>query len=106
MLLYATLAAGGECPLSKKAHVTVDGKYVLTLMYSCACTTTVVHGPAVGVPAKSGVAGVIQMVFPNIGGCDLVPIDSRNYVLEVSKRLCRYFRMSILSNQLSYERKS
>lgn len=59
----------------------------------------------VGVPAKSGVAGVIQMVFPNIGGVAIwsPPLDSRgNSVrgIEVSKRLCRYFRMSIFEQSV------
>ena len=105
--MAATLAAGGECPLSKKRLMSpATVKYVLTLMYSCGMYDySGTWSQHVGVPAKSGVAGVIQMVFPNIGGVAIwsPPLDSRgNSVrgIEVSKRLCRYFRMSIFEQSV------
>ena len=105
--MAATLAAGGECPLSKKRLMSPSTvKYVLTLMYSCGMYDySGTWSQHVGVPAKSGVAGVIQMVFPNIGGVAIwsPPLDSRgNSVrgIEVSKRLCRYFRMSIFEQSV------
>ena len=105
--MAATLAAGGECPLSKKRLMSPSTvKYVLTLMYSCGMYDySGTWSQHVGVPAKSGVAGVIQMVFPNIGGVAIwsPPLDSRgNSVrgIEVSKRLCRKFRMSIFEQSV------
>jgi len=69
-VLAATLAAGGISPLSKKRrfkHRHVSS--AIQLMFSCgmynesgawACT--------VGLPAKSGVAGCIMVVVPNVMG--------------------------------------
>ena len=106
--MAATLAAGGECPLTKKKVMCPSTvKAVLTLMYSCGMYDySGTWSQHVGVPAKSGVAGVIQMVWPNVAGVAIwsPPLDSRgNSVrgIEMSKRLCRRYHMSIFEQSIA-----
>ena len=106
-VMAASLAAGGECPLSKKKVLCPSTvKNVLTLMYSCGMYDySGTWSQSVGVPAKSGVAGVIQMVWPNVAGVAIwsPPLDTRgNSVrgIEMSKRLCRMYHMSIFEQSI------
>ena len=100
--IAAMLAKGGISPLT--GEVCLDPSVVkttLTLMFSCGmydysgtwCMT-------VGLPAKSGVGGMIYIVVPNVMGMALFapPLDSRgNSVrgIALAKAICGFYKLSM-----------
>ena len=78
-VVAATLANGGLCPttgvqVAKASEV----RHVLSLMYSCGMYYySGEFAFTVGLPAKSGVSGVIMLVVPNVMGIALYspPLD-------------------------------
>jgi len=66
----ATLAGGGTCPLTRDKVFTSDTvKNCLSLMYSCGMYDySGEFAYNVGLPAKSGVAGCVYLVIPNLLG--------------------------------------
>lgn len=69
-VLAATLANNGVCPLTKQQVVSSETvRDVLTLMFTCGMyDSSGRFAFEVGLPAKSGVSGVIFMVVPGTGG--------------------------------------
>jgi glutaminase len=69
-VVAASLANGGVCPLTNKRIFSVENvKKCLTLMLSCGMYDY--SGSwyyRVGLPAKSGVSGVVLLVIPNVMG--------------------------------------
>jgi len=69
-VLAATLANGGKCPITSVQVINPsEVRHVLSLMYSCG----MYHYSGqfafnVGLPAKSGVSGVVMLVVPNVMG--------------------------------------
>ena len=76
----ATLAAGGRCPLTDEpvfsgAHV----RNCLSLMLSCGMYDySGEWAYSIGLPAKSGVSGVLMVVVPGVGGLSIYspPLDA------------------------------
>jgi glutaminase len=76
----ATLAAGGRCPLTDEpvfsgAHV----RNCLSLMLSCGMYDySGEWAYSIGLPAKSGVSGVLMVVVPGVGGLSVYspPLDA------------------------------
>lgn len=66
----ATLAAGGVCPLSGERVFTPDTvRDCLSLMFSCGLYDfSGEFAFSIGLPAKSGVSGVLMLVVPNLLG--------------------------------------
>jgi glutaminase len=66
----ATLANGGVCPMNRDRVLQADTvRDVLSVVYSCGMYDyTGEFSFRMGFPAKSGVAGALLVVFPNIGG--------------------------------------
>ena len=106
-VIAATLANGGVCPMTgeqvfKKETVT----NCLTLMFSCGMYNY--SGQfifEVGLPAKSGVSGIVLLVVPNqMGICSYSPrLDSNgNSVrgLEVCKMVSNKFQVHLFRNQV------
>lgn len=75
----ATLANGGICPFSGQQVFSSDTvKNCLSMMYSCGMYDfSGEYAFSVGLPAKSGVAGGMIIVIPNVGGFALFapPLD-------------------------------
>ena len=102
--MAATLAKGGVSPLtSQRCFAPQVTKAVLTLMFSCgmydASGEWSVH---VGLPAKSGVAGLIYVVIPNVMGLAVwsPPLDRHgNSVrgVEFCRRLLQVYDFSIFN---------
>ena len=69
-LVAATLANGGVCPLTgEEVFNATTVKNCLSMMYSCGMYDySGEFGFSVGLPAKSGVAGGIFCVIPNVMG--------------------------------------
>ena len=69
-VISATLANGGVCPTTKDVCVTADAvRNTLSLMYSCGMYDYSGEWSfEVGLPAKSGVAGSIFIVIPDVMG--------------------------------------
>eukprot|EP01138_Halocafeteria_seosinensis_P013823 gb/GECG01014115.1/.p1 GENE.gb/GECG01014115.1/~~gb/GECG01014115.1/.p1 ORF type:complete len:1394 (+),score=186.92 gb/GECG01014115.1/:1-4182(+) len=111
--LAATLATGGVSPLTgKRCFSPVTTKSCLTLMFSCGmydysgewCTK-------IGLPAKSGVAGLVYVVIPHVLGMAVYspPLDSHgNSVrgVEFCKRLLERYRFGIFDQIVSGMRSS
>lgn len=75
-IVAATLANGGVCPLTgEKVFNSTTVKNCLSMMYSCGMYDySGEFGFTVGLPAKSGVAGGIFVVIPNVMGiCSFSP---------------------------------
>jgi len=98
-VLAGTLANGGVCPITgeqvfKQEHV----RNVLSLMLTCGMTSQsgefAFH---VGVPAKSGISGVVLMVIPNLCGfCVYSPrVDKANSCrgMEFCRRFVKRFNL-------------
>ncbi|RYG51832.1 hypothetical protein EON67_02565 [archaeon] len=106
--IASTLAAGGVCPLSGERVISASTtKSTLTLMFSCGMYdysgTWMSH---VGLPAKSGVAGLIYVVIPHRMGIAVFapPLDSHgNSVRGVAfcKALLRAFPFGIFNQLVS-----
>lgn len=66
----ATLANGGICPLSgERVFETKTVQHCLSLMYSCGMYDySGEFAFSIGLPAKSGVAGALMIVVPNVMG--------------------------------------
>ena len=97
-VLAATLANGGVCPTTgERVLKTGNVRHVLTLMSSCGMyDSSGEFAFEVGLPAKSGVSGVLMVVIPNVMGiCIFSPrLDSHgNSVrgLEFCRELVRRF---------------
>ncbi|KAM9859319.1 glutaminase kidney isoform, mitochondrial-like [Aulostomus maculatus] len=78
-VMAATLANGGICPITEERVLSEEAvQNTLSLMYSCGMYDfsgeMAFH---VGLPAKSGVAGAILLVIPNVMGvmCWSPPLD-------------------------------
>ena len=69
-VIAATFANGGVCPLSEERIFAEDTmKNCLSMMYSCGMYDySGEFAFTVGLPAKSGVSGVIMAVIPNVMG--------------------------------------
>ena len=78
--MAATLANGGVCPITAvKCMSPTTVKAALTLMFSCGMYDYSGHWMTnVGVPAKSGVAGLVYIVVPNVMGIAVYspPLDA------------------------------
>jgi glutaminase len=80
-VVAATLANGGICPVSgNRVFSTQTVQYCLSLMYSCGMYDySGEFAFKVGLPAKSGVAGALMIVIPNVMGiCTWSPRLDRN----------------------------
>ena len=106
--IAATLAKGGTCPLTGEQCVAPQIiKAVLTIMFSAGMYDYsgewCVH---VGLPAKSGVAGLVYCVIPHVMGVAIwsPPLDSHgNSVkgVEFCKRLLARYKFGIFNAILS-----
>ena len=69
-VIAATLANNGICPLTNRRVVAPETvRDVLTIMFTCGMyDSSGRFAFEVGLPAKSGVSGVIFMVIPGKGG--------------------------------------
>ncbi|CAJ0959639.1 unnamed protein product, partial [Mesorhabditis belari] len=78
-VMAATLANGGVCPLTEERCISPQPcRDVLSLMYSCGMyDLSGKFAFQVGLPAKSGVSGVLIVVVPNLMGIALYspPLD-------------------------------
>ena len=81
-IIAATLANGGTCPITGETVMKPESvKNVLSLMLSCGLYNySGDFAFKVGLPAKSGISGVILVVIPNVMGICLwsPPVDSFN----------------------------
>jgi glutaminase len=80
-VVAATLANGGICPVTgERVFSTETVQHCLSLMYSCGMYDySGEFAFKVGLPAKSGVAGAIMIVIPNVMGiCTWSPRLDRN----------------------------
>jgi len=101
-IMAATLANGGVCPTTDRTCLQpTTVKATLTLMFSCGMYDYSGHWMSyVGVPAKSGVAGLVYCVIPNVAGIAVwsPPLDSHgNSVRAVMffERLLQQFNYGI-----------
>ena len=69
-VIASTLANGGKCPITGDQVVrSSEVRHVLSLMYSCGMYNySGQFAFNVGLPAKSGVSGVVMLVVPNVMG--------------------------------------
>ena len=69
-IMAATLAAGGTCPITgEKVLADAAVRNILSLMYSCGMYNySGQFAFQVGLPAKSGVSGVVIVVVPGVAG--------------------------------------
>ncbi|CAB3405636.1 unnamed protein product [Caenorhabditis bovis] len=78
-VMAATLANGGVCPITNQTCIEPNPcRDVLSLMYSCGMyDASGQFSFSVGLPAKSGVSGVMIVVVPNVMGICLFspPLD-------------------------------
>ncbi|MFM7200417.1 MAG: glutaminase A [Myxococcota bacterium] len=80
-VVAATLANGGICPVSgERVFSTTTVQHCLSLMYSCGMYDySGEFAFKIGLPAKSGVAGALMIVIPNVMGiCTWSPRLDRN----------------------------
>ncbi|XP_063690543.1 glutaminase liver isoform, mitochondrial-like isoform X2 [Bolinopsis microptera] len=97
-VIAATLANGGVCPTTQASCITPDAvRNTLSLMYSCGLYDYSGEWAfEVGLPGKSGVAGSIFIVVPNLMGICVwsPPLDSlgNSYRgIQFAKMLCQRF---------------
>jgi len=69
-VVAATLANGGVCPLTgERVFSAVNTRHCLSLMLSCGMYDySGEFAYSIGLPAKSGVSGIVIIVIPNVGG--------------------------------------
>ena len=69
-VVASTLANGGKCPITGEQVIrSSEVRHVLSLMYSCGMYNySGQFAFTVGLPAKSGVSGVVMLVVPNVMG--------------------------------------
>ncbi len=100
--MAATLAAGGRCPVTdEQCLLPATVKSALTLMLSCGMYDFSGQWTVyVGLPAKSGVAGLVYCVIPNVAGIAVwsPPLDSHGNsvrAVELFRRLLRRYNYSM-----------
>jgi len=78
-IVAATLANGGVCPLTGERIFSADNvRDCLSLMLSCGMYDySGEWAYTIGLPAKSGVSGIVMVVIPNVGGLAIFspPLD-------------------------------
>ena len=101
----ATLANGGVCPTSgEKIFSTETVQNCLSLMYSCGMYDYSGEWAfSIGLPAKSGVAGALMIVIPNVMGiCTwsprLDPVGNSRRGIEFCRRLVKTFNFHNYDN--------
>mmetsp|Transcript_77368 Transcript_77368/g.167294 ORF Transcript_77368/g.167294 Transcript_77368/m.167294 type:complete len:140 (+) Transcript_77368:935-1354(+) len=99
-IMAATLANGGTCPLTKeKVFNKKSTRNALSIMLSCGMYDYSGEWMfKIGVPAKSGVSGLILMVIPNLCGISIwsPPLDKiGNSVrgIKLAERLVEKFNL-------------
>ena len=103
-VVAATLANGGVCPLTGERVFQAEYvKNCLALMLSCGMYDySGEWGFVVGLPAKSGVSGLIMLVIPNVGGLALLSprldeLGNSARGIDFSKRLAQRFGLHFLN---------
>jgi hypothetical protein len=109
--IAGTLANGGVCPLTGVAALSpVTVKSTISLMFSCGMYDySGTWMSEVGLPAKSGVAGLIYVVVPHVMGIAVFapPLDSHgNSVrgVEFCKRLLQHYPFGIFDQIVAGQR--
>jgi glutaminase len=109
-VMASTLANQGICPLTNKKVISKESvRHCLTLMHSCGMYDySGEFAFNVGLPAKSGVSGVILVVIPGVMGLCLYspPVNANgNSVrgLEFCRLLTKTFGFHIYDNQFQYK---
>lgn len=104
-IIAATLANGGVCPLTGEEVISSENvKHCLSMMYSCGMYDySGEFAFKIGLPAKSGVAGGIFVVIPNVMGvCTFSPLldDCGNSVRGVDffSKLTKTYNFHLFDN--------
>ena len=107
-IIAATLANGGICPLTNERIFSNDiVKNALSLMSSCGMYDySGEWAYTIGIPAKSGVSGIIMGIIPNVMGIavfspKLDELGNSSKGIEFFKQLMKIYSFHIYDNILS-----